>query len=396
MTILNLSRLREINNTLGHQAGDSVLQQVAARLQQSVRASDTVARLGGDEFAILMPKVDITLSQLVVDKLQSLLDASFDIEGIPISISASFGIAFYPDDSSNVYHLIRHADVAMRDARSSHRGVVIYDAERDPYNLRKLKLFSELKNAFINKELFLVYQPKIDIHNHQISAVEALVRWRHPTEGVIPPDEFIPLLENTALIKTLTKHVLEEALKQCSEWRKQNMDIKVSINVSMYDLFTTDIAEQISELLHYYSLESTSLVLEITETVIMEEPQATIQLLMRLNSMDIQLSIDDFGTGYSSLAYLHQLPISELKIDRSFITKMTGNTSDEVIVRSTIQLAHNLGLRVVAEGVDDRATWDILETMQCDTIQGHFISPPMLADDFSLWLKDGSWRQKLK
>ena len=288
LTILNLSRLREINNTLGHQAGDSVLQQVAARLQQSVRASDTVARLGGDEFDILMPKVDITLSQLVVDKLQSLLDASFDIEGIPISISASFGIAFYPDDSSNVYHLIRHADVAMRDARSSHRGVVIYDAERDPYNLRKLKLFSELKNAFINKELFLVYQPKIDIHNHQISAVEALVRWRHPTEGVIPPDEFIPLLENIALIKTLTKHVLEEALRQCSEWRKQNMDIKVSINVSMYDLFTTDIAEQISELLHYYSLESTSLVLEITETVIMEEPQATIQLLMRLNSMDIQ------------------------------------------------------------------------------------------------------------
>lgn len=390
LTVLNLNRLREINNTLGHQAGDAVLKQIATRLQQSVRGSDTVARLGGDEFAVLMPMVNVTLSQLAVEKLQSLLEATFDIEGIPVSITANFGIAIYPDDSHDVYNLIRHADVAMRDARRLHRGIVVYDAEHDPYNLRKLKLFSDLKSAFQNKELFLEYQPQINRSNQKIIAVEALVRWRHPTEGLIPPDEFIPLLENTALIKTLTSTVLEEALYQCSEWNKNGIDMRVAINVSMFDLYTTDIAEQISDLLQHYGLKTTSLMLEITESVIMEDPDATIKLLMKLNDMNIKLSIDDFGTGYSSLAYLQQLPVSELKIDRSFICEMTKNIGDEVIVRSTIQLAHNLGLDVVAEGVDDKATWNKLGSMGCDIIQGHYISPPLPVHKFNSWMKDSS------
>jgi diguanylate cyclase (GGDEF)-like protein len=396
LTILNLNRLREINNTLGHQAGDSVLQQLGSRLLQAIRASDTVARLGGDEFAVLMPKVDLTLSLLAVEKLQSLLEATFDVEGIPVSVSASFGIAFYPEDAEDVYHLIRHADVAMRESRRTHRGIVIYDSARDPYNMRKLKLFSDLKSAFVNDELFLEYQPKFDLGKNKVTAAEALVRWRHPVEGLIRPDEFVPLLENTALIKTLTENVLRDALYQISEWKKQNIDLIVSINVSMFDLFTFDIAEQIDDLLKHYGLKPSCLMLEITESVIMEDPEATINLLTRLHDMKIELSIDDYGTGYSSLAYLQRLPVSELKIDKSFISKMADNASDEVIVSSTIQLAHSLGLTVVAEGVDDLVTWKGLEMLKCDVIQGYFISPSMPADKLGSWLSESTWKEKLK
>jgi diguanylate cyclase (GGDEF)-like protein len=397
LALLDLNRLREINSTLGHQAGDMVLEQIAGRLRESTRASDTVARLGGDEFAILMPRLDPTFSQLAVEKLQSVLEAAFDVEEIPLSVSASFGLAFYPHDSHDAYHLLQHADVAMREARRLHRGIVVYDAERDPYSLRKLKLFIDLKNAFINDEMFLEYQPKADMKDpHNTTQVEALVRWLHPTEGLIPPNEFVPLLENTALIKTLTLNVLNEALEQCSKWKERGVDMTVSINVSMFDLLTAEVSEHIDAALRRYGLTPNNLMLEITESVIMEEPDTTIQVLTRLDGMGIRLAIDDFGTGYSSLAYIQQLPVTELKIDQSFISKLRDNHNDQTIVRSTIQLAHNLGLIVVAEGVDDEATWNVLEAMGCDVVQGFYVSRPMRAQDFGNWLHDGAGRRQLK
>ena len=396
LAVLNLSRLREINNTLGHNAGDVVLKQIARRLQEALRSGNTIARLGGDEFGVMMPKTDRALAELTVAKLQALLEVSFDVEGIPVSISASFGIAFYPEDSADTYHLIQHADVAMREARRLHRGIVIYNADHDPYSLRKVKLFSELASALVKRELFLQYQPKADMNDpSNIKEVEALVRWQHPTEGLISPAEFVPLIEKTALITTLTRYVMEEALRQCARWKKQGTDIRVSVNISVFDLYAADFAQHISDLLKRFGLTPANLMLEVTENTVMEEPETTIRVLSQIKEMGVELSIDDFGTGHSSLAYLQRLPVTELKIDRSFICDMINNTNDETIVRSTIQLAHSLGLRVVGEGIEDRETWDMLHSLGCDIIQGYYVSPPLLADDLSDWLDESGLRQQV-
>jgi len=388
LSILNLNRLREINNTLGHQAGDMVLREVAFRLQGSVRPEDTIARLGGDEFAILMPRVDPTYAQHAVEKIQAGLEVPFEVEGIPVSLSSCIGMAFYPGDADHVDHLIQHADVAMRDARQLRRGVVLYELDRDPYNLRSLTLFTDLKNAFSNKELFVEYQPKMRLSNMEVLEAEALIRWQHPEEGLVPPTEFVPLLEKTALITELTGYVLEQVFTQIKIWQRHDIDIRVAVNVSMFDLYSTDLSEIIRDFLRRFELSASCLILEITEGTIMEDPVTIISTLKKLDQMGIELSIDDYGTGYSSLAYIQQFPVKELKIDRSFIADMIRNINGQAIVNSTIQLAHSLKLRVVAEGVGDRVTWNRLTDMGCDMAQGYYISMPMTGDIFDAWLRD--------
>jgi diguanylate cyclase len=388
LALIDLDRFKEVNDTLGHHYGDQLLVQVGQRLQAALRKVDTVARLGGDEFAVLLPRIETAEGAVTVaKKLQAALEEPFVLEGLNVDVEASIGLALYPEHGSDPEELLQHADIAMYVAKDTHAGFVLFDPSLDQHSPRRLVLLGELRRAIDQHQLLLHYQPKVDAHTSRVLGVEALVRWQHPEHGLLPPGEFIPLAERTGLIGPLTHYVLDAALQQCHQWRQAGHELPVAVNVSARRLLDLDFPDEVAGLLTRWRVPARLLVVEITESTIMADPTHAIQILGRLNEMGVQLSIDDFGTGYSSMAYLKTLPVHELKVDRSFVAQMTSDSRDAVIVHSTIDLGRNLGLRVVAEGVEDSLTLQHLDLLGCHAAQGYHISRPVPAEDLITWLE---------
>ena len=391
LIIMDLDHFKEINDTLGHPNGDLILQEVAARVRGVLRDSDTVARLGGDEFAVLLPAADVEDAVHIANKLLGVLDRPFELEGQSFHTGASLGIALYPLHGEDGASLMKRADVAMYEAKRSKTGYAVYDPEKDQHSLRNLSLMGELRGALDAGQLTLYYQPKVNLQTGRVSGVEALVRWSHPEHGLMYPDDFVPLAEQAGMIKTVTLWVLREALEQSREWLQWGIDISVAVNLSARNLQDNTFPVEVSNLLREKHSPLPRLRFEITETAMMVDPERALDILNTLGEMGIRLSIDDFGTGYSSLSYLKQLPVAELKIDKSFVMGMTVDENDAVIVRSTIDLAHNIGLVVVAEGVEDRDTYDMLSDLGCDVVQGYFVSRPMPPGELIRWLQSPPW-----
>jgi diguanylate cyclase len=379
LLLLDLNGFKEINDTLGHHAGDRVLQCVASRLRATLREADTVARLGGDEFAVLLPLADLDGALLTAQKLLQEVEQPCVIDHRSLSVRASLGIASFPEHGASADMLLQKADVAMYVAKSDGVGISVYSQNRDQNTHRRLTLISELRKGLDENQFFLEYQPILHLRTNLIVGVEALVRWKHPQHGRVLPGNFIHMAEQTGLINPLTTIVLETAIR---EWSRQpaHPPLIVSVNLSPRTLRDPMLPQRIAGMLAVFSTPHASLALEITENILMSDPARSMDCLKRLHEMGVRIVIDDFGTGYSSLSYLRRLPADELKIDRSFVAGlMTGQ--DDVIVRSTIDLAHNLGLTVVAEGVENAEVMRRLLAMGCDAAQGTFISPPGTATE---------------
>jgi diguanylate cyclase len=385
---VDLDRFRDINNSLGLSWGDALLQQIGPRLQGLLRKSDVVARLNGDEFAVLLSSVTgIKGATRVVSRILDAFQLPFPVDEHPLEVSASIGVALCPDHGTNSETLIRRAEMAMYSAKRSSTGYAFYTVDHDPYNPERFLILSELRQAIASNQLLLHYQPKASLSTGQVKQVEALVRWQHPQHGLLLPDQFIPLAEQTGLMKPLSFWVLETALRQCQAWQKAGLDLAVSVNLTMPNLQDSQFPDKIAELLQTWHVPASRLEVEVTESVLAADPQRVEQNLSRLGRMGVLLAIDDFGTGYSSLASLRRLPVNTIKIDKSFIIGMAADPNDEIIVRTTIDLGHNLGLTVVAEGVEGREAWDLLSTLGCDLAQGYYLSRPMPAFKLTRWLK---------
>jgi diguanylate cyclase (GGDEF)-like protein len=386
LLLMDLDRFKEINDTFGHHHGDQLLRQVGARLCAALRATDTVARLGGDEFAVLLPATDVQRASAVAGALVRALEEPFILEGYSVSVGASIGIAVAPEHGQDATTLLRRADVAMYAAKRATSGYAVYLAAQDQYSPERLGLVGELRRAIEQDQLLLYYQPKVDFKTGRLDSVEALVRWQHPVRGLVPPDQFIPLAEHTGLITPLSHWVLTAALRQCRAWRDAGLGIRVAVNLSARLLQDERLVDSIVDLLRAWDVTPDLLQVEVTESAVMADPARALQILTRLHEMGIRIAIDDFGTGYSSLAYLKKLPADEIKIDKSFVRDMPGNADDVTIARSVIDLDHNLGLSVVAEGVEDRAVWDQLAGMGCDLAQGYYLSRPIPAAALTSWV----------
>jgi diguanylate cyclase (GGDEF)-like protein len=390
LILLSLEQMREINNTLGHETGDKLLIMVAERLKAGMPEADILASFGGNEFALLLPAPPPELRGTSMEKVKELLITPFMVSGTSLAVSATAGVVRFPEHGDEASLLIRRADVAMRQAKQLRKECEVYDSGRDPYSMRRLTLASDLRKAIEGGDLLLHYQPQIEVESRRIVGVEALARWNHPEHGAISPGEFIPLAEGTGLIGSLTLSVLDQALGQCAAWVKSGLDIKVSVNMSAQNLIDSSFPEKVAALLLQRQLDPGRLILEVTESVFMLEPDHSLAMLDRLKLMGIGLSIDDFGTGYSSLAYLKRLPVEELKIDQGFVFDMLKDENDAKIVSSTVSLAHGLGLKVVAEGVESEEVWDNLAALDCDIIQGYYVAKPMPPEELMEWLDSSS------
>lgn len=388
LMVMDLDRFKEINDTVGHQAGDSLLQQVGLRLQAAARKVDTVARLGGDEFGVLLPGMDRAAAELAAVRFLKAFEAPFRIGEIALNVQPSIGTSFFPQHGADRHALMRCADIAMYLAKESATGYSVYTPERDSYSTERLALMADLHRAIDDHQLFLVYQPKVNIQTGAIIGVEALARWQHPKSGLIPPDQFIALAERSGFIKPLTMWGLEAALTQSRRWGMEGIEVPISVNLSARTLHDSRFPNRVEDLLETHGVAAEQLELEITESVIMVDPARALDILTRLNRMGISLSIDDFGTGYSSLSYLKKLPVKAVKIDKSFVMHMTQDQNDAQIVRSTIDLAHNLGLKVIAEGVENQEVWNRLLALGCDEAQGYHMSRPLPAPGLTQWLNE--------
>jgi diguanylate cyclase (GGDEF)-like protein len=385
--LLDLDRFKEVNDTLGHHVGDLLLKEIGPRLQGVLRESDTVARLGGDEFGVVLPEVaDPAEVEAVAERIIAALRPPIVTETLRLDVEASTGIALYPDHGNDADTLLQRADVAMYVAKGAPDGYATYSPDHDHYSPQRLGLVGDLRQAVTAGQLLLCYQPKVRLPSMSVAGFEALARWEHPEQGPIPPDEFIPLAEQTGIIKPLTLLVLERALLQCRHWHNAGRQIGVAVNLSARTIHDPEFPNEVERLLHAAQLDPRWLTLELTESTVMADPARSMETLSRLHGMGVELSIDDFGTGYSSLAYLKRLPVDEIKIDRSFVMNMANDDNDAVIVRSTIELGQNLGLRVVAEGVETAQVRDQLTVMRCDLAQGYLLSRPIPADEANHWL----------
>ncbi len=393
LLLIDLNRFKEINDTLGHHAGDELLKQVGRRLKAELdELPGTVVRLGGDEFAVFLSSIgSYKQAEVVGYRVLDAIRKEFNLDGFYTEVSASIGISIYPDQARDLSTMMRYADVAMYRAKRQMQGVCIYSPEIDPHSPKRLALMGDLGRAIRRDQLTLQYQPKVDLKQRRVFGVEALLRWNHPQLGFVPPGEFIPLAEMTDLIQPMTLWVLENSIRQCAAWQAQGLKFSVAVNLSARNLLDEMIADQIATLLNKYALLPSALELEITESMIMVDPVRALRVLGQLHKLGVQLSIDDFGTGYSSLAYLKRLPVQALKIDYSFVVNMLEDEQDAIIVNSTINLAHNLGLKVVAEGVESQAILDILRGMDCDQAQGYYIGRPMTVAGIGEWLGRGRW-----
>lgn len=393
LLLMDLEHFKDVNDTLGHSHGDDLLHQVGLRLRSALFAPDVAARLGGDEFGILLPRLAAADdAKLVAGKLQDILQPPFMIEGIPIAVEASVGVATVPEHAADADTLLQRADIAMYRAKKMASGYAVYAPEYDPHSLERLRLMAELRDAIDLDQLLLHFQPKAEIKTGQLVSAEALVRWRHPHRGLLAPDKFIATAENTGLMNPLTRWVLQSALNHCQEARLEGFPLRVSVNLSARSLHDSRLPEMVEHALGATGAEPHHLILEITESAIVLDPPRAEETLATLSRMGVWLSIDDFGTGYTSLASIRHLPVNEIKIDKSFVTGMLADKSNAMIVRSVIELGHNLGLRVVAEGVETKEAFEALAAFGCDEAQGYYINRPLACERLKDWLRTSSWK----
>ncbi len=399
LMLIDLDRFRSVNDTLGHLAGDRLLLQIADRLRLALPRGAEAARLGGDEFAVLLPAADSTTSATRAARgLVAALSSPLDLDGLTLVLEASAGVAVFPDHAADAEGLLRRADVAMYQAKRDRTGVEAYESKRDSNTPDRLGLLGDLRRALDAHEVELHYQPKVRFDG-QVAGLEALVRWVHPERGRVPPDEFIAIAESSGLMPQLTEYVLETALGQVARWRAQGLFVPVAVNVSPRDVHSPGFAGSVAARLARHGVPAGALQLEITEHVLLEDPTRAADTLNALTGHGVKMSLDDFGTGYSSLVHLRRLPVSELKIDRSFVARLAIDTEDAEIVRCTIDLAHSLGLLVVAEGVEDDETWERLRDLRCDAVQGWLVAAAMPPDETTAWLlargsRGGSGRRR--
>ena len=391
LLLLDLDHFKEVNDTLGHAVGDLLLQEVTTRLRAKLRSVDTIARLGGDEFAVLLPSADVAGATRVAATILTTLEKPITLEEQQFTVEASIGIAVSPAHGGDAATLLRHADVAMYVAKREQRGYSVYAVDGDPHTSPRFALLSDLRESLAHNHLVLFYQPTVDMATRRLYGMEALLRWPHPRHGFIPPDQFIPLAEQTSIMGPLTYWVLERGLRQCRDWNMEGQPLHVAINLSTRTLQDQQLPQAVEGLLRQYGLAPLQLTLEITESALMADPARALEMLTYLANLGIRISIDDFGTGYSSLGYLKRLPVHEVKIDKSFVLAMGTDTKDAAIVRAVIMLAHTLELDVVAEGIEDRATWDLLADLGCDRAQGYYTSRPLPAEEVQAWVRASPW-----
>lgn len=390
--VLDLDRFKEVNDSLGHQMGDRLLQEVARRIRKGMRKSDTVARLGGDEFGVILPHTGAAAAKRVAQDLFDRLKIPVvEQDGHRLSVGASCGIAMISEDVDEPTLLLQGADVAMYQAKRAKQNVAVYDARNDPNGPLRLKLLADLHLAMERNELVLWYQPKVRMVSGAVQGVEALLRWQHPQEGLILPQQFIPLAEEAGFISSLSHWVIDRALEAAARWANHERIPTIAVNVSATDLLSSELPDRVAQRLRQWGLAPHVLELEITESAMFADPPRALETLSTLHDMGIRLAVDDFGTGYSSLSYLKQLPVESLKIDRGFVANLARQSDDLAIVRSTINLAHDLGMYVVAEGIADRETWTMVRKMGCDVAQGDYISEPVPEDRLLDWVAGWRW-----
>jgi diguanylate cyclase (GGDEF)-like protein/PAS domain S-box-containing protein len=394
LLVLELVRFREINYTVGHIMGDELLKQVGPRIRSVTGDAVPVARISNVQFGVILPRASAGDVLLMAGRLLTALEEPFPVGEVSFELGAHAGIAFFPGHGLDPGALFRHADIALNQARHAGRDYAIYNAAQDPYKPRRLALLSEFRRAIREGQLKLYCQPKADIHTHEIIGTEALVRWQHPNYGLIQPDQFIPLIEPTELVQPLTRWILEAAIHQCYDWQQAGLSLPMAVNLSTRNLLDAALPDTIGELLQTWGAAPGWIDLEITESGIMADPAASLRVLTQLSQMGFNLFVDDFGTGYSSLSYLMKLPVDAIKIDHSFTMNMIADKDAAAIVKSTIEMAHNLGMSVVAEGTASQDIWNALSRLGCDEAQGQFISHPFPALELPHWLQSTGWKPR--
>jgi diguanylate cyclase (GGDEF)-like protein len=389
LLLIDLDRFKEVNDTLGHDHGDTLLCDVAERLETTLRRGDTLARLGGDEFAVLLRDLpDRGAAAELAARLLAALERPFVVRGVTVRLEASVGIALCPDHGTDVGTLVQRADVAMYEAKREQGRIRLYDAGRDPYSPARLQRIGELRDALVEGELVLHYQPKVSVAGGEVTGVEALVRWQHPRHGLLAPAEFLPLAERTGLMGELTRWVVDAALAQARAWQDEGIEVPIAVNLAAANILDAALPDAIADRLAHHGVPGERLTCELSEHTVMADPRRAGEVLERLRALGVRLSLDDFGTGHSSLSYLKRLPLDEIKIDRTFVSGITGDESDALIVRSTIDLARNLGLEIVAEGVEGAEVLHRLRSLRCDEAQGFHLSRPLPADALAEWLAE--------
>jgi diguanylate cyclase (GGDEF)-like protein len=389
LLVIHLDRLKDLHETIGRRAGEFLLRELEDRWSAALGDQDTLANLGGGEFALLLPGATEESACAVGEGLLQALEHPFEVQGATVELGGSVGIAVYPDHAEDPDTLLRHADVAANEAKHSQRGYAVYTAANAHNPTDRLTLAADLRRAIDQHELVLQYQPQLDVRSGGVIAVEALVRWHHPTRGVLSPDDFVPLAEQTRLIRPLSRLVLRAAVEQCRAWQVGGLDIRVAVNISVHDFQDPEFPDYVADLLNTSGVAPDRLCVEITESALLVDPPRARAMLGRLRAFGVRTAIDDFGTGYSSLAYLKDLPLDELKIDRSFVKDMAEDAGARAIVRAVIDLAHDLGLQAIAEGVEDRATREVLAGLGCDLAQGYYFCPPVTAVGLAEWATGG-------
>lgn len=384
--LMDLNNFKEINDSMGHHIGDEILKEISARLLDMFRGSDTVARMGGDEFLLLLPKADLDKQKYYIDRIQTALQKPFIVGERKFEVKASIGLAVFPEDGEEADILLKHADVAMYAAKKSLKMYKRYNRNMDSENIARLEMLQSMRNAPENDQFVLHYQPIVNILTASIDSAEVLVRWNHPEKGMIYPDSFIPLAEQTHHISKITQWVIEHAFQQLVEWQNNNIKIGISINISAHDLLNPSFSEIIRKNIVENNLDPELVTIELTESTLMLHVYKTLTNLYKLRDIGVKINIDDFGTGYSSLQYLKRFPVTGIKIDKSFVMNMTADDNDAVIVRSTIDLAHNMSLNVIAEGIENQEAYDVLEVLGCDYGQGLLLAMPMNATELQSWM----------
>jgi diguanylate cyclase (GGDEF)-like protein len=388
--LMDLDRFKEVNDTLGHHYGDVLLRDLGPRLATAIGDDGLVARLGGDEFGILPASESDAPAAVegIISQLCTTINQPFTVDELSLEVGASIGVARFPNDGPDSHALMRCADIAMYAAKEAQTDYKVYAAEQNHHSVRRLNVLSDIRHALAGDEIVVHYQPIVDLDDRTVKGAEGLVRWQHPEHGLIPPAAFVQTVEQTGLIGPLTRRVLEHSISECAAWRRDGRALSVAVNLSVRNLLDRDLPREIERMLDSFGVPADALQLEITESMIMTDPERALATVSRLSDLGVRLSVDDFGTGYSSLANLRRLPIDELKIDRSFVSPMLQDESDLIIVRSTINLGHDLGLRIIAEGVEDAPTLERLASLGCDSAQGYHLSRPMSGNAFSTWLEE--------